>query len=131
MRTALKCLCQCMPLDQAALILTLTDEPELILQPGEAAPIVPPLFIRAARILSRLEGRKMRANRIEIKWRAPLDPKVYGYGRRLDPGGYVYRLFRGGRLAVSGTGRDLNDVRTHTLRRAAELGMTAPLTFIA
>jgi hypothetical protein len=38
--------------EEAALILTLTDEPELILAPGQVAPRFAPVIIAAARLRS-------------------------------------------------------------------------------
>lgn len=61
------------------------------------------------------------ATRLELKWRRPLDPAVYGYGPRVDPGGYCYRLFRDGRLSMSGTaGANLGQAKAHAARIAPD-----------
>jgi hypothetical protein len=41
-----------MSLDEAATVLTLAEEPELLLEPGEPAPFIPQRVINAARIVS-------------------------------------------------------------------------------
>ncbi len=66
------------------------------------------------------------ADRIEIKWRVPLDPAVYGYGSRIDRGGYCYGLFKGGRRIVGGTfgeSRDPAGVTAYARKMAAEKGL--------
>ena len=66
-------------------------------------------------------------NRIEIKWRPPLDPKIWGYGDRIDPGGYCYAIFRNGRRYMSGSdSADLARVKIRTLYLAADGGITDP-----
>lgn len=69
-------------------------------------------------------------DRVEIKYRAPLDPKVYGYGPRIDPGGHIYSIFRDGRRIASGSGADLETVKAHALRLAAEKGLGVPPVFV-
>lgn len=70
-------------------------------------------------------------SRIELNWRPPLDPRVHGYGTRIDPGGYCYRVFRDGRLAGSGTaGADLQAAKAHALRIAAGKGLSDPPVYV-
>jgi hypothetical protein len=70
----------------------------------------------------------MSKGRIEIAWSAPLDVRVYGYGPRIDPGGFVYRIFNGdGRKIISGSasqsGRDIARVEARVRGYAAEKGL--------
>lgn len=45
------------------------------------------------------------ATRIEINWRSPMPDVVPGM--RHDPGGYIYRLYRDGKLLMSGSAHNV------------------------
>jgi len=62
---------------------------------------------------------------IRINWRPPLDTRVYGYGSRIDPGGYIHQIFDGeGRKLVGGSSSDdLPATIAHAKRLAADRGL--------
>ncbi len=65
---------------------------------------------------------------VRINWRTPLDPKVHGYGSRIDHGGYIYQVLDAqGRKLASGSFRDdLDGVIAHAKTKAAAKGFDTP-----
>lgn len=65
---------------------------------------------------------------VRINWRAPLDPKVHGYGTRVDAGGYIYQVLDhyGQKLASGSFRDDLDGVTAWAKKMAAAKGYPHP-----
>ena len=62
---------------------------------------------------------------IVIKWREPLDVKVWGYGTRIDNGGWIVQLYRDRTKLTGGSDSGTFEfISTRAIRHAKQKGFT-------
>lgn len=68
---------------------------------------------------------------IRVDYRAPLDPAVYGYGPRIDPGGYIYQIFCDGVKCIGGSVNTLDETVAwkRAFKVAIDKGFTDYISF--